>query len=204
MRMYDGAVVPMPPMLPALFDEAIAPVRILGDHDERTVLEAALALEVTAEEMKMLVLGRNAHALLGLDLGVKTARADAEVHWRTWLGEQLPRVLRDEDPAFADVFGAETVTVGATRNAHSVGLFSHTSGPPCRKSSPTPQKRPSWRSDHPKNASNAALGPPSRRPGAPPGPAGCSPDSRKRPRPAGLPGSRRPSAAAAHPPPRDG
>src|SRR5437762_225869 len=119
-------------MLPALFDEAVAPIGILGDHDERTVLEAALALEVSAEQVVVLVLGRHTHAFLRLDLRVEAARADAQVYRRTRLGEQLPRILRDEDPALADIFGAETVTVGATRNAHSVALFSHIAGPLCR------------------------------------------------------------------------
>src|SRR6266571_176529 len=130
MRMYDGPAIET--MLPALFDEAVAPVRILGDHDERAVLEAALALEVPAEQVVVLVLGRHAHTFLGLDLRVEAARANAQVYRRTRLGEQLPRILRDEDPALADIFGAETVTVGATRNAHSVALFSHIAGPPCR------------------------------------------------------------------------
>src|SRR5258708_12087693 len=118
-------------MLPALFDEAVAPVRILRDHDERAVLEPALTLEVPAEQVVVLVLRWDTHALFGLDLRVETARADAQVHRGTGLGEQLPGVLRDEDPALADIFGAEAVTVGATRNAHSVGLFSHIPDRPC-------------------------------------------------------------------------
>src|SRR6266542_3124173 len=130
MRMYGGPAIVT--MLPALFDEAVAPVRILGDHDERPVLEAALTLQVLAEQVVMLVLRRHAHAFLSLDLRVEAARADAQVHGGTWLGGQLPRILRDEDPALADIFGAETVTVGATRNAHSVGLFSHIAGLLCR------------------------------------------------------------------------
>src|SRR2546421_1783402 len=130
MRMYDGPAIVT--MLPALFDEAVAPVRILGDHDERTVLESALALEVPAEQVVVLVLRRHAHAFLRLDLCVEPARADAQVYRRTRLGEQLPRILRDEDPALADIFGAETVAVGATRNAHSVGLFSHIAAAVCR------------------------------------------------------------------------
>src|SRR5438045_198631 len=130
MRMYDGPAIAT--MLPALFDEAVAPVRILGDHDECAVLEAALALQVPAEQVEMLVLRGYAHALLSLDLGVETARADPEVHRGTGLGEQLPRILGDEDPALADIFGAETVAVGATRNAHSVALFSHIAGLLCR------------------------------------------------------------------------
>src|SRR2546423_10725366 len=130
MRMYDGPA--MGSMLPALFDEAVAPVRILCDHDERAVLEPVLAFEVLAEEVKVLVLRRHAHALLCLDLRVETARADTQVHGGTRFGEQLPRILCDEDPALADIFGAETVAVGATRNAHSVALFSHIAGPLCR------------------------------------------------------------------------
>src|SRR5256885_6769281 len=133
MRMYDGPAIVT--MLAALFDEAVAPVRILGDHDERAVLEAALALQILAEQVVVLVLRGHAHAPLGLDLRVEAACADAQVHGRTRLGEQLPRVLGDEDPAFADVFGAETVAVGATRNAHSVALFSHIAAPLCRSRS---------------------------------------------------------------------
>src|SRR6266536_2539454 len=106
MRMYDGPAIVT--MLPALFDEAVAPVRILGDHDERAVLESALALEVSAEQVVVLVLGRHTHAFLRLDLRVEAARADAHVFGRTRLGEQLPRILRDEDPARADIFGGET------------------------------------------------------------------------------------------------
>src|SRR5258708_17346277 len=127
MRMYDGPAIVT--MLSALFDEAVAPIGILGVHDEREVLEAALALQVPAEQVVVLVLRRHAHAFFRLDLRVEGARADAQVHWGTWLGEQLPRILRDEDPALADIFGAEAVTVGATRNAHSVALFSHIAGP---------------------------------------------------------------------------
>src|SRR5260221_1004855 len=126
MRMYDGPAIVT--MLSALFDEAVAPIGILGDHDERAVLEAALTLEVPAEQVVVLVLGRHAHAFLSLDLRVEAARADAQVHGGTRLGEQLPRILRDEDPALTDVFGAEAVTGGATRNAHSVALFSHIAG----------------------------------------------------------------------------
>src|SRR5205814_8361235 len=120
-------------MLPALFDEAVAPIGILGDHDERTVLEAALALEVPAEQVVVLVLRRHTHAFLRLDLRVEAARADAQVYGRTRLGEQLPRILRDEDPALADIFGAEMVTVGATRNAHAVAVVSHIAGRLCRR-----------------------------------------------------------------------
>src|SRR2546430_331027 len=136
MRMYDGPAIVT--MLAALFDEAVAPVRILGDHDERAVLEAALALQVPAEQVVVLVLGRHTHAFLRLDLCVEPARADAQVYGGTRLGEQLPRILRDEDPALADIFGAETVTVGATRIAHAVALISHIAGPLCglRRSGP--------------------------------------------------------------------
>src|SRR5260370_32417979 len=129
MRMYDGPAIVT--MLPALFDEPVAPIGILGDHDERAVLEAALTLQVTTEQVVVLVLRRHAHAFLSLDLSVEAARADPQVHGGTWLGEQLPRILRDEDSALADIFGAEAVTVGATRNAHSVALFSHIAGRPC-------------------------------------------------------------------------
>src|SRR4029077_1490977 len=103
MRMYDGPAIVT--MLPALFDEAIAPVRILGDHDECAVLEAALTLQVLTEQGAVLVLRRHSRPPLSLDLGGEAARADTQVHARTGLGEQLPRVLRDEHPALADIFG---------------------------------------------------------------------------------------------------
>src|SRR5260370_27196196 len=104
MRMYDGPAIVT--MLSALFDEAVAPIGILGDHDERAVLEAALALEVPAEQVVVLVLGRHTHTFLGLDLCVEPAGADAQGYRRTRLGAQLSRILRAEDPGPADIFGA--------------------------------------------------------------------------------------------------
>jgi len=91
-------------VLAPLLDEAIAPVRILRDDDERTALEAGLALQGLADQVVVLVLRRHAAAELSLYLGVEAARTDTKRDALTGTGEELPSILRDEDPGFADIF----------------------------------------------------------------------------------------------------
>src|SRR5437867_1394518 len=64
------------------------------------------------------MLGWNADTVLRLDLRVEAPRADAQRDALTGIGEELPRVLGDQDPGFADIFGTEAVTVGGSRNTH--------------------------------------------------------------------------------------
>ncbi|OLC57391.1 MAG: hypothetical protein AUH85_03155 [Chloroflexi bacterium 13_1_40CM_4_68_4] len=83
--------------LAALLDEAIAAVGILCDHNEGPAFEAGLALQRITAQMQVFVLGRNADASLGEDLGRETPRADAQIYGVSGIGEELPRVLGDED-----------------------------------------------------------------------------------------------------------
>ena len=55
--------------------------------------------------MVVLVLGRHAAAQLGFDFRVEATRADAQRDALAGAWEELPRVLGDEDPGFANVFG---------------------------------------------------------------------------------------------------
>jgi hypothetical protein len=52
----------------------------------------------------VLVLRRNAAAVLRLDLGVEPPCADAQRDAFAGIGEELPRILGDQDPGLADVF----------------------------------------------------------------------------------------------------
>src|SRR5207247_8234362 len=77
-----------------------------------------LSLEGRADQVVVLVLRRNADAVLRFDLRVETAGADAQCDAFAGIGEELPSVLGDQDPGFADIFGTEAVTVGGSRNTH--------------------------------------------------------------------------------------
>ena len=104
--------------LAALLNEAVAAVGILRDHNKSVRFEAGLALECWADQVIVLVLRWHAFAALALDLGVKTARADAKGNSlaRTW--EQLPRVFGDQDPGLPNIFAAKSMTIGGTGNTH--------------------------------------------------------------------------------------
>src|SRR5207237_87665 len=100
------------PSLAPLLYESVAAIGVLRDHDKGTILEACLSLQRGARQVVVLMLGRHALAALGLDLRVEAARADAQRHALSRVREELPGVLGDQDPAFANVLRAEAMTVG--------------------------------------------------------------------------------------------
>src|SRR5687768_9802004 len=89
--------------LAPLLHEAVATIGVLRDDDERVLLEARLSLQLRADEVVVLVLGRNADAGLRLDLRIEAPRADPQGDPFAGIREQLPRVLGDQDPGLADV-----------------------------------------------------------------------------------------------------
>ena len=101
-----------PGSLAALLYEAVAAIGILGDHDERAVLEACLSLQGLADQVVVLVLGRDTFAALALDLRVEAACANAKGYALAGAWEELPSVLGDQDAGLSNVLAAKPVTVG--------------------------------------------------------------------------------------------
>jgi hypothetical protein len=60
----------------------------------------------------VLVLRRHTLATLALDLGVKTARANAQSHALAGAWEQLPSVLGDQDASLSNVLATKPVSIG--------------------------------------------------------------------------------------------